>query len=330
MIREPPVMSSLPITLNTIQEARRRIANIAYRTPLYFSPRLSALTNANVYLKLENYQPIRVFKLRGAANKILKLSHEERERGLIAASSGNHGLAVSYVAKLVDTHATIVVPTNAVTEKVNAIEEYGATVVKHGLFHDERFSKAVEIQKATGAVMIPPFNDPDVIAGQGTIGLEICEELPDVNTIIVPIGGGGLISGISIAIKSQKSAAKMIGVEPEKASSMYQSIKNGKITRLTDTTSIADGLAAREPGALTYEVVKRNVDEILLVSEDQIEKGVFTAMSECHLVVEPSAAASIAALMEKARLRAGEKVVLVVSGGNISLKMISRILAKYG
>jgi len=330
MIRELPRMSSLPISLSTIQEARRRIANIAYRTPLYFSPRLSALTNANVYLKLENYQPIRVFKLRGAANKILKLSHEERERGLIAASSGNHGLAVSYVAKLVDTHATIVVPTNAVTEKVNAIEEYGATVVKHGLFHDERLSKAVEIQKATGAVMIPPFDDPDVIAGQGTIGLEICEDLPDVNTIIVPIGGGGLISGISIAIKSQKLAAKMIGVEPEKASSMCQSIKNGKITRLTDTTSIADGLAAREPGMLTYEVVKRNVDEILLVSEDQIEKGVFTAMSECHLVVEPSSAASFAALMEKARLRAGEKVVVVVSGGNISLKMISRILAKYG
>ena len=140
----------------------------------------------------------------------------------------------------------------------------------------------------------------------------------------MPIGGGGLISGISIAIKSQKSAAKVIGVEPEKASSMYQSIKNGKITRLTDTTSIADGLAAREPGMLTYEVVMRNVDEILLVSEDQIEKGVFTALSECHLVVEPSAAASFAALMEKARLRAGEKVVVVVSGGNISLKMISR------
>ncbi len=323
-------MSSSPISLSTIQEARHRIANIAYRTPLYFSPRLSALTNANVYLKLENYQPIRVFKLRGAANKILKLSYEERERGLIAASSGNHGLAVAYVAKRVGTHATIVVPTNAVTEKVNAIEEYGATVVKYGLFHDERFSKAVEIQRATGAVMILPFDDPDVIAGQGTIGLEICEDLPDVNTIIVPIGGGGLISGISIAIKSQKLAAKVIGVEPEKASSMYQSIKNGKITRLTDTTSIADGLAAREPGMLTYEVVKRNVDEILLVSEDQIEKGVFTALSECHLVVEPSAAASFAALMEKARLRAGEKVVVVVSGGNISLKMISRILAKYG
>ena len=330
MNQKPPLTGSLPVTLSTIEDARHRIANIAYRTPLYFSPRLSTLTNTNVYLKLENYQPIRVFKVRGAANKILKLSTEELKCGLIAASSGNHGLAVSYLAKIVDTEATIVVPTNAVAEKVNAIEEYGAKVVRHGLFHDERFSKAIEIQKTTGAVMIPPFDDPDVIAGQGTVGLEICEDLPDVNTVIVPIGGGGLISGISTAIKSLKPTVRVIGVEPEKASSMYQSIKNGKVTRLTDTTSIADGLAAREPGVLTYEIVRRNVDEILLVSEDEIEKGVFTAMSECHLVVEPSAAASLAALREKARLRAGEKVVVVISGGNISLKMISRILAKYG
>jgi len=330
MNQKSPLISSLPVTLSTIEDASRRIVDLVYRTPLYFSPRLSALTNTNVYLKLENYQPIRVFKARGAANKILKLSAKELKRGLIAASSGNHGLAVSYIAKIIGTEATIVVPTNAVPEKVNAIEEYGAKVVKHGLFHDERFSKAIEIQKTTGAVMIPPFDDPDVIAGQGTIGLEICEDLPDVNTVIVPIGGGGLISGISIAMKSLKPSIRVIGVEPEKASSMYQSIKNGKITRLADTTSIADGLAAREPGFLTYEIVKRNVDEILLVNEDEIEKAIFTGMSECHLVVEPSAAASLAALRKKARLRAGEKIVVVVSGGNISLKMVSRILAKYG
>ncbi len=322
-------MNDLTVTLNAIQEARRRIAKIAYRTPLYFSPRLSALTNAEVYLKLESYQPIRVFKIRGAANKILKLAPEEIKRGLIAASSGNHGLAVSYVAKLAGTQATIVVPTNAVEEKIRAIEEYGAKVVKHGLFHDERFNKALEIQKATGAVLIPPFDDPDVIAGQGTIGLEICEDLPDVDKVLVPIGGGGLISGIATAIKSLKPSAKVIGVEPEKASSMYQSIKNGKITRLVDTTSIADGLATREPGLLTFECAKRNVDEILLVSEEQIEKAVFTVMHECHLVVEPSAAAAVAGLLEKAHLRDGEKVVVVVSGGNVSLKTLATILSKY-
>jgi threonine dehydratase len=322
-------MNGLPITLNAIQDASRRIANVAYRTPLYFSPRLSTLTNAQVYLKLENYQPIRVFKIRGAANKILKLTAEERKRGLVAASSGNHGLAVSYLAKLLETQATIVVPTNAVEEKVSAIKEYGATVVKHGLFHDERFSKAVEIQRNTGAVPIPPFDDLDIIAGQGTIGVEIFEDLPDVNVVIVPIGGGGLISGISTAIKSLNRAVKVIGVEPEKASSMYQSIKNGHITRLTDTTSIADGLATREPGVLTFEIAKQNVDEILLVSEEQIERAVFTVMKECHLVIEPSAAAAFAALLEKARFGQGEKIAVVVSGANISSQMLSRILSKY-
>ena len=324
-------MSSSPaVTLSAIQEAKVRIVNVAYRTPLYYSPRLSALTKANVYLKLESYQPIRVFKIRGAANKILKLNPDERKRGLIAASSGNHGLAVSYLAKLTGTHATVVVPTNAVPEKVKAIEEYGATVVKHGLFRDERFEKALEIQKATGAVLIPPFDDPDVIAGQGTAGLEICEDLPEVERVIVPIGGGGLISGISTAVKALKPSTKLVGVEPEKASSMYESVKNGKITRLSDTTSIADGLATREPGTLTYEIVKRNVDEIVLVSEEQIQKAVFTAMNECHLVIEPSAAAAIAALLEKIHPKPEEKVVVVVSGGNVSLKTLAVVLSKYG
>jgi threonine dehydratase len=322
-------MSQLPVTLGAIQEARRRVANVAYRTPLYFSPRLSALTKADVYLKLENYQPIRVFKIRGAANKILKLNPDERRRGFVAASSGNHGLAVSYLAKLVGANATIVVPTNAVQEKVNAIEEYGAIVIKHGLFHDERFNKAMEIQKTAGALMIPPFDDPDIIAGQGTIGLEILEDLPDVNTVIVPIGGGGLISGISTAIKSLKPTANIIGVEPEKASSMYQSIKTGRITRLVDTTSVADGLAAREPGQLTFQIAKQNVNEILLVSEEQIQKAVFTVIKECHLMIEPSAAAAIAALLENAKTHVAGKIVVVVSGGNISLKMLEAILSKY-
>lgn len=323
-------MSALIVNLQTIEDASRRIAGVAYRTPLYYSPGLSKLTGAKVYLKLESYQPTRVFKVRGAANKILKLSQTERKRGLVAASSGNHGLAVSYLAKLTGTKATIVVPTSAVEEKVKAIEEYGGTVIKHGLFHDERYVKALDIQNATGAVLIPPFDDPDIIAGQGTIGLEIHQDLPTASAIIIPIGGGGLISGIATALKSLKPETKIFGVEPEKASSMYLSIKNEKITRLTDTTSIADGLATREPGALTFECVKRYVDEILLVSEEGIEKAVFTVMRECHLIIEPSAAAAVAALVEKNDLRKNAEIVVVVSGGNISLKLLSRILSKYG
>jgi threonine dehydratase len=312
-----------------IQDASYRIAGFAYKTPLYHSPALSKLTNAEVHLKLESYQPIRVFKIRGATNKILQLSPEERKRGLVAASSGNHGVAVSYVAKLTGTRATIVVPTTAVEEKVRAIQEYGATVIKEGLFHDERFAKALEIQRSTGAVLIPPFDDPDVIAGQGTIGLEILESLPDVNTVIVPIGGGGLISGIAAAVKSLKPQARIIGVEPERASSMYCSVKDGRITRLTDTTSIADGLATREPGQLTFDCVRRFVDEILLVSEEEIEKAVFTTMKECHITIEPSAAAAVAALTQKLHPKKDSKVVVVISGGNISLKILRAILSKY-
>jgi len=315
------------VSLSEIREAKERIRKIAYRTPLYLSPGLSTLTKANVYLKLESYQPIRVFKVRGAANKILKLTPEERSRGLVAASSGNHGIAVAYLAKLTGTQATIVVPTTVVEEKVKAIEEYGAKVIRYGLFHDERFTKAIEIEKTTGAIMIPPFDDPAIIAGQGTIGLEICEDLPAVNSVVVPIGGGGLISGIATAVKGLRPEAKVFGVEPEKASSMYQSIKNGKITRLSDTGSIAEGLAAREPGVLTLEHVKRNVDEIFLVNEEQIEKAVYTVMKECHLVIEPSAAAAVAALLEHPRR--GEEVVVVISGGNISLKVLSGVLSKY-
>jgi len=323
-------MSSPQVNLHAIHAANRRITGIAYKTPLYLSAALSKLTNANVYLKLECYQPIRVFKIRGAANKITQLSAEEKERGLVAASSGNHGLAVSYLAKLVGTQATVVVPTTAVEEKVRAIEEYGAKVVKEGLFHDERFAKALEIQESTGAVLIPPFDDPDIIAGQGTIGLEILESLPDADAVVVPIGGGGLISGIATAIKGLKPSARVYGVEPERASSMYHSVKNGKITRLTDTTSIADGLAAREPGKLTFDCTRRHVDEILLVTEEEIERAVFTTMKECHLIIEPSAAAAIAALLAKLHPERQAKIVVVVSGGNISLKLLRQILSKYG
>ena len=320
---------SSKISLTAIQEAGRRIAGVSYKTPLYLSPALCKATGASVFLKLECYQPIRVFKIRGAANKILQLSPEERKRGLVAASSGNHGLAVAYLAKLTGSQATIVVPTTAVEEKVRAIEEFGAAVVKEGLFHDERLAKAIEIQKSTGAVLIPPFDDPDIIAGQGTIGLEIHESLPDVDTVIVPIGGGGLISGIATAIKNLKPEVQVYGVEPERASSMYQSIKNGKITHLSDTTSIADGLATREPGKLTFDCVRQYVNEILLVSEAEIERAVFRTVKECHLVIEPSAAAAIAALLEKLHPRKDAKIAVVVSGGNISLKFLQTILSKY-
>lgn len=212
---------------------------------------------------------------------------------------------------------------------MNAIEDYGAAVIRQGLFYDERKTKAMEIQKTTGAIFIPPFDDPDIIAGQGTIGLEIVEDLPNVDTVIVPIGGGGLISGISIAVKNLKPSTRVIGVESEKASSMYQSIQTGKIIRLTNTRTIADGLATREPGSLTYAIARKNVDEIQLVSEEEIEKAVFTIFQECHLIVEPSSAAAVAALLKMKRRKVKEQIAVVISGGNISMKFLLEVLAKY-
>jgi threonine dehydratase len=202
-------------------------------------------------------------------------------------------------------------------------------VIQHGLFHDERLEKAMEIQKDTSAIFVHPFDDTSIIAGQWTIGLEIIEDLPDVDTVIVPVGGGGLISGIAIAIKNMKPSTRIIGVEPERASSMYQSFRTGRITRLSDTRSIADGLATREPGALTFNIARQNVDEILLVTEDEIEKAVFTIFRECHLVAEPSAAAVVAA-MSKIKPKKGEKLAAVISGGNVSMKFLLETLEKYG
>jgi threonine dehydratase len=190
--------------------------------------------------------------------------------------------------------------------------------------------KAMELQKISGAVFIPSFDDIDIIAGQGTIGLEIIEDLPNVDTVIVPIGGGGLISGISIAVKSLKASTKVIGVEPERASSMYQSIQSGQIIRLSDTRTIADGLAVREPGSFTYPIARKNVDEIQLVSEEEIEKAVFTIFQECHLTVEPSSAAAVAALLKMKQTRKPkEQIAVVMSGGNISTKFLLEVLAKY-
>ncbi len=322
-------MNDLPVSLDDIREASQRIKGVAYRTPLYHCPALSRRVNSEVYLKLECYQPIRAFKIRGASNKILKMNPADRSRGFVAASSGNHGLAVAYVAKLVGTNATIVVPTSVVPEKVAAIEEYGGKVVKHGLFDDERYSKASEILKTTGGVLVHPFDDPDIIAGQGTIGLEILQDLADVDSIIVPMGGGGLISGIATAVKNLKSNVKIIGVEPERAARMSQSLKNGKITHLPNTTTIADGLAVREPGKLTFECVKKYVDEITLVEEEEIKRGILTAFRECHLVIEPSAAAAIAALTKQTAEALGEKTVVVISGGNISSAMLSEVFMKH-
>lgn len=322
---ETPSERPLP-SLDDVKRAAKTIQGIAYRTPLYRSEYLSRQFDANVFLKLECYQPIRVFKIRGAANKMLHLDDVQLNSGVVAVSSGNHGLAVAYVARLLGTTATIVVPTSAVPEKIAAIKEQGATVVEHGRSHAERHARGLEIQKEQGAILVHPFDDPDVIAGQGTIGLEILEDLPDVDTVLVPVGGGGLIAGISLAMKAERPDTKVYGVQSEKAPSMYESLKAGKPIRLDDSSTIADGLAPGEPGQLTFRIASKHVDSILLTSDERIRLATKMALESLHVLVEPSAAAVIAALGHSYHPRTGENLVLVISGGNISLRLLRDLL----
>jgi len=308
--------------LKDIQAAQERIKNVAVRTPLVESPALSHRFDRRVFLKLECFQPIRVFKIRGAYNKI---SHV-KEHKVVALSSGNHGLAVAYSSRLLGKKATIVVPETAVKEKVNSIIEYGGEVVKVKAIN-EREPTANRIVRETGAAMVHPFNDPLMIAGNGTCGLEIVEQCPEVDSVVVPIGGGGLISGISIAVKTVKPSAKIYGVEPEGAPKMKEALRAGHPVNM-DSKSIADGLIPPSVGDLTLECCKRNVNSVETVSDEQIISAMKTLIKEVHIFPEPSGAASTALLETGVRDRLGKNVVVVVSGGNVSLELLSRVLSQ--
>jgi len=310
--------------LSDIEDAAQRIAGVASRTPLIESPALSHRFGRRVYLKLECYQPIRVFKIRGAYNKISQISAKK----IVAASSGNHGIAVAYSSRMLGKQCTVVIPEAAVKEKLDVIQEYGADVVKFGKYHSDREMKAREIAGQTGATFVPPFNDPDVIAGQGTCGLEIAQQLDDFDSVIVPVGGGGLISGISIAIKSRKPSTQVYGVEPTGAAKMQASLSAGKIVTVQEPKSIADGLIPASVGDLTLEACQKNVDGMFSVTEDEILSAMKLLIREAHIFPEPSGSAPLAVLSraeESSKL--GDRIVLVISGGNVSLSLLDRLLS---
>jgi len=316
------------VSFQDVLEANRKIRKFIIRTPTYMSVAFSRRTGAEVYLKLESFQQVGVFKIRGAINKVASLPHSELEKGLVTSSSGNHGLAVAYAAKIFGAKAVVVVPENAVKEKVEAIESYGAKVVKHGKDYDEAYSKALKIQKKTKNTFVHPFNDPYVIAGQGTIGLELLEDVPDLDTIIVPVGGGGLISGIAIAAKTLKPDIKTVGVQAEGAPAIYRSWKTGKIVEMDSVETVADGLASRKPLDLTFRLMRRYVDDILLVTDQEIGEAVLALLSEAHILAEPSGAASLAALLFRYSPKPKEKVAVIISGANISIDYLASLLNK--
>lgn len=315
----------MKVTLQDIKDAKETIKDIVKKTDILESAKLSAMTGANVFYKCENLQKTGSFKVRGACNKIANLTDEEKANGVIASSAGNHAQGVALGAQMTGIKATIVMPATAPLAKVTATKGYGAEVVLNGLVYDDAYAKAVELQKETGATFLHPFNDKYVISGQGTIGLEILEQLPDINSVIVPIGGGGLIAGIAYAIKQLKPYCKVYGVQAQGAGSMYQSFINKKILELPTVHTFADGTAVKHPGDLTFELCMEYVDDIVTVSDDETASAILALMEKQKIVAEGAGALSVAAAMFN-KVPYSEKTVCIVSGGNIDVNILSRVI----
>jgi len=309
-------------------DAKRRIAGIVHKLPLEFSKYFSDMAGANVYLKCENRQKTGSFKVRGAYNKIARLVEKGRPSSVVACSMGNHAQAVAFAATEAGVKSSIVMPTKAPIVKIEATRGYGAEVVLHGDTYSDASDHAREIEAKTGAVFIPGFDDDDVISGAGTVGLEILEDLINVNTIIIPAGGGGILAGVAYAVKHINPQVRIIGVQSEGANALYTSFKSGTLVT-SATSTFADGIAVQKPGIRPYEIIRDYVDDIVLVSDDEIADAMIGLLERCKQVVEPSGAASLAAIATgKVNVR-GQNVVCIVSGGNLDLEVVARLIERY-
>lgn len=315
------------LTLDKIYHSAFLLKNITRLTSLIEAPNL--YDGANIFLKTENLQVTGSFKMRGAFCKISQLNEEERKRGVIACSAGNHAQGVALAAQRKDISAVICLPHDAPISKVMATKGYGAEVVRVNGVYDDAYQHALKLQEETGRVFIHPFDDEDVIAGQGTIGLEILDQLPDVDVIIAPIGGGGLISGIAFAAKSLNPHIKVYGVQAEGAPSMYNAIRDKEVKKLSRVSTIADGIAIKRPAELTYNICKEYVDEIVTVSDDEIACAILTLLEKYKVITEGAGAVSVAAVMfDKLKDLKGKKVACILSGGNIDVSILSRVISK--
>lgn len=319
----------MELDLQKIKEAQENIKKVVRRTPLFYTSTFSEKCGANIYLKCENKQKTGAFKLRGAYNKLVNMSEEDKKKGVIASSAGNHAQGVAYAATAFGIKSTVVMPLTAPIAKVQATRDYGAEVIQAGQVYDECYLKAVEIQKETGATFLHPYNDIDVMAGQGTIGLEIFEDMPDVDAVIVPIGGGGLISGIATALKSLKPDIKIIGVQPEIIASTKVSLEKGEIVTLPGAKSLADGISVAAPGSECFKYIKKYVDDVVTVSEEEIAFAMFNLMERGKLIAEGAGAAPLAALLAgKIEGIGGKNVVALVSGGNVDIATVAKIIER--
>lgn len=312
--------------LYEFMEARERLGTVIEKTKLIHSTVFSEESGNDIYIKPENLQKTGSFKIRGAYNRIAKLTEEEKSRGVIAASAGNHAQGVAFGAQKLGIKATIVMPKHTPLIKVEATKKYGAEVILHGDVYDDAYNKAKELQAEHGYTFVHPFDDEDVIEGQGTIALEVLEELPDAEIILVPIGGGGLISGVAVAAKMKNPQIKIIGVEPEGAASAVAALKNDEVVELSEAITIADGTAVKRIGDTTFDYIKKYVDEIVTVSDYELMEAFLLLVEKHKIVAENSGILSIAGL-KKLNVK-GKKIISILSGGNIDVLTISSMINK--
>ncbi len=314
------------LTIDNVYRASRELKGIVRKTDVIYAPKLRP--NTDLYLKTENLQITGSFKVRGAYYKMTKLSDEEKSRGVIACSAGNHAQGVALAAQKNGIKAVICLPDGAPISKVEATKSYGAEVCLVEGVYDDAYNKALQLRDEKGYTFIHPFNDEDVIAGQGTIALELMEQLPDLDAILVPIGGGGLISGIAYTAKTVNPKIKVYGVQAKGAPSMKNSIEHGGMEELSSVSTIADGIAVKKPGDITYEICSKYVDEIVTVSDDEISAAILALMEQHKLVTEGAGAVSVAAAMFGKVDLQGKKAVCVLSGGNIDVTILSRVIKR--
>lgn len=321
-------MAELPVTRQSVLSARDVLAHFIRATPLTYSPSFSQLVGLPLYLKAENLQRAGSFKVRGAYTKMHSLTPQEREQGVIAASAGNHAQGVALAAQHMGIRSTIVMPDGAPITKVEATRNYGAEIVLSGDTYDDAYQKARDLQEATGATLIHGFDDPAVIAGQGTIGLEILDELPDVRTVLVPIGGGGLVSGIALALKSVQPGIRVVGVQAAGAAAAYLGKREGGYATTDTVRTIADGIAVKRPGRLNMEYIHQYVDEVVLVEEEEIAQSILVLLERSKLVVEGAGAVGMAAVLNNKVTNLAGPVCVLLSGGNIDVNVLSRIIER--
>ena len=312
--------------LYEFMEARERLGTIIEKTKLIHSTVFSEESGNDIYIKPENLQKTGSFKIRGAYNRIAKLTEEEKSRGVIAASAGNHAQGVAFGAQKLGIKAIIVMPKHTPLIKVEATKKYGAEVILHGDVYDDAYNKAKELQAEHGYTFVHPFDDEDVIEGQGTIALEVLEELPDAEIILVPIGGGGLISGVAAAAKMKNPQIKIVGVEPEGAASAVAALENNEVVELSEAVTIADGTAVKRIGDTTFDYIKKYVDEIVTVSDYELMEAFLLLVEKHKIVAENSGILSIAGL-KKLNVK-GKKIISILSGGNIDVLTISSMINK--